>query len=106
MATIISRILSAWAGSTAEPSRRTQRTSASYPVSVPSVSAEVPSFAGNNLGFVAVKPNLPVEVRPDAQPDALDQDVEAGGGGNTTLIVIGVVVVVAIVVAIILLTGK
>jgi len=89
-----------------EPEEAAPNAASLSPVSAPSPSAEIPSFAGNNLGFVAVKPNLPVEVRPDAQPDALDQDVEAGGGGNTTLIVIGVVVVVAIVVAIILLTGK
>lgn len=77
------------------------------PVSAPSASAEIPSFAGNNLGFVAVKPAEPAPVRAQPQPDALDQDVDAGaGGGNTTLIVIGVVVVVAVVIAIILLTGK
>ena len=73
------------------------------PVSAPSASAEIPSFAGSNLGFVAVKPATPA---PEAQPDALDQDVDAGGGGNTKLIIIGVVVVVAVVIAIILLTGK
>jgi len=78
------------------------------PASVPSASAEIPSFAGNNLGFVAVKPIEPVEPaagRPPAQPDALDQD-EPAAGGNTKLIVIGVVVVVAIVIAIIVATGK
>ncbi len=74
------------------------------PVSAPSASAEIPSFAGSNLGFVAVKQAAPVA--PEAQPDALEQDVDAGGGGNTKLIVIGVVVVVAVVIAIILLTSK
>ncbi|MBK7823941.1 hypothetical protein [Nannocystis sp.] len=76
------------------------------PASVPSASAEIPSFAGNNLGFVAVKPVEPADGRPPAQPDALDQDDAAASGGNTKLIVVGVLVVVAIVVAIILATSK
>jgi len=74
------------------------------PQSVPSVAAEVPSFAGNNLGFaVAPSPAVPAERRP-AQPDDLDADLDAesSSGGNSKLIVIGVVVVVAIVVAVVL----
>jgi serine/threonine protein kinase len=76
------------------------------PVSVPSVSAEVPSFAGNNLGFAVATPTTPAaEPRRPAQPDALDNDVESeASGGNSKMIVIGVVVVIAIVVAVVLAT--
>ncbi|HEY0136070.1 MAG TPA: hypothetical protein VGB85_18415, partial [Nannocystis sp.] len=80
------------------------------PESAPSVSAEIPSFAGNNLN-VAVGPVAPVTPatpatapRPEVQPDELDQ-LDTASGSNTKLIVIGLVVVVAIVVAIIMATG-
>lgn len=76
------------------------------PESAPSHSAEIPSFAGNNLGFSVVADTKPAPptTRPEPQPDALDSDLEAAPGGNSKLIVIGVVVVVALVVAIILAT--
>jgi hypothetical protein len=76
------------------------------PVSVPSVAAEVPSFAGNNLGFAVGTPTAPAEQRRPAQPDALDHDneTEASTGGGNKMIVIGVVVVVAIVIAVVLAT--
>jgi len=79
------------------------------PASLPSPAAEVPSFAGNNLGF-AVGPGTPAvpvatPVRSPQQPDALDSDLEAEtSGGNSKMIVIGVVVVVAIVIAVVLAT--
>lgn len=75
------------------------------PESAPSAAAEVPSFAGNNLGFAVSTP--PVAERRPAQPDALDSadaESETSSGGNNKLIVIGVVVVVAIVVAVVLAT--
>lgn len=83
------------------------------PASLPSPAAEIPSFAGNNLGFAVgpatpatpVTPVTPAERRPP-QPDALDADLDADptSGGNSKLIVIGVVVVVAIVIAVVLAT--
>lgn len=74
------------------------------PESRPSPAAEVPSFAGNNLGFAVSTP--PVAERRPAQPDALDSaDAESeASGGNNKMIVIGVLVVVAIVVAVVLAT--
>ena len=79
--------------------------------SAPSVSAEIPSFAGNKLGNVAVGPVAPVTPAtpmsapsPEAQPDDLEQ-LDTASGSNTKLIVIGLVVVVIVVVAIIMATG-
>jgi len=74
------------------------------PVSAPSASAEIPSFAGNKLGNVAVGPIAAVTPthapakRVEAQPDDLDQPESSGS--NTKLIVVGLIVV-AIIVAII-----
>ena len=76
------------------------------PVSAPSASAEIPSFAGNKLGNVAVGPVAPAtptahpEKHVESQPDELDQPPT--GGSNTTLIVVGFIVVAAIVVAIVM----
>ncbi len=86
------------------------------PQSAPSVSAEIPSFAGNKLGNVAVAPVSAATQTPDAvqatpgaaasrvegQPDDLER-VE--GGSNTTLIVVGLVVVVIVVVVIVMMSS-
>ena len=88
-----------------EPEEAAPRAPSLSPESAPSHSAEIPSFAGNNLGFSVVETKAAPPVTPrEPQPDALEADVDAGSGASTKLIVVGVVVVVAIVVAIILAT--
>lgn len=68
--------------------------------SVPSPSAEIPSFADNNLSLIPVDTGKPpaVKVQP-IEPDPIDAE-PTEGGGNTKMIV-GLLVVLAIVVAII-----
>ena len=79
------------------------------PESAPSPSAEIPSFAGNNLGFAVAPPATPAAAqtpatRVEPQPDAVDHDadLDAPAGGNTKLVVIGVIVFVIIVVVVIM----
>ena len=82
------------------------------PASAPSASAEIPSFAGNKLGNVAVgpiaaaTPTTPTrapEKRVEAQPDDLEQPESSGS--NTKLIVVGLIVVAAVIVAIVMATS-
>jgi hypothetical protein len=76
----------------------------------PSPSADIPSFAGNNLDFVPVAPAVgetpkpPPDVRPGPTPDPLDQDVHAPPSNNRTMVIVGVVVVIAVILAIVLAT--
>lgn len=73
----------------------------------PSPSAEIPSFAGNNLDFVPVvpvvneAPKARPDVRPGPEPDPLDQGVPPTSVNNKA-VVISVVVVLVIVAALVL----
>lgn len=72
--------------------------------SAPSPSAEIPSFAGNNLGFVPVNPDKPVQ-RPPLEPDPVQEaDAPETTGGSNKAVIIGAVVVLLIIVAVILAT--
>jgi hypothetical protein len=112
----------AFAPTAAEPSKSFNRSrepdlSAQEPTtsfgaaeSRPSPSADIPSFAGNNLDFVPVAPAVgetpkpPPDVRPGPTPDPLDQDVHAPPSNNRTMVIVGVVVVIAVILAIVLAT--